>query len=325
MELFCTEPSYGRFQKLSHSEKESLVLASNKIIQNKIRGNRRMAKRILHYHKSPNIILDDVYTYDDISIHHHKPWRQAKTQSEYTFDIIPQNILLFRASSREIEIISDRPTYFALESYSASTYLNYNVKGKKSVIEKHLGYLWVGYTIQPVKLLRLDDVENVNRLLRQFFMHDKKLYEVLKSMFMSIINMGSMKLYDLSKLFPYIKVSETKTNPVQFHSLIRHSVLTTDQVFVDWLCKHGFHGYSAGKLKSHVELGQRDKTKYNHFGAEIVLCKPQASVQTIHVFRFQSPTSFQEAENILITIQKNEKISKFMLKNGYLDTNSIYY
>jgi hypothetical protein len=189
------------------------------------------------------------------------------------------------------------------------------VKGSVKKRDEYKGYLMVFHTIQNITLFRLDSVKNVNTLLREFFENDKEMYKIIKSMFMSISHQAMMDLHDVSKFLKYVSRTETKTQPVQFQTLIRKSVLVNDIKFVNWLCKNGFGGYASDKISLHPELGEK---KITEFGAEIVLCNPSTQVEFLDEIQISVPKSFQELNNALIEIQKKPIISQFMKKNNYI-------
>jgi len=179
----------------------------------------------------------------------------------------------------------------------------------------------IGNTTEPIKLLKFDSITNINHLLKRLFNEkNMKVYNALKAMFMKLSHIETMRVHDVTKLknMKYVSVSETKNHPVQFNELIRSSTLTNDIIFVDWLCKNGFQGYSSGSFLMHAAMGDYLEKNKGTFPSEIVICDPTKYVTILDIFEISAPTNFEESQNILIAMEKDSKLKKFMKQHSYL-------
>jgi hypothetical protein len=64
-------------------------------------------------------------------------------------------------------------------------------------------------------------------------------------------------------------IVRTDTDPISFKKLVRNSIIKNDFLFSNWLCAHGFHGYSAGVMDMYIHM-----TLKKAFPEEIMLCDP---------------------------------------------------
>lgn len=308
---FCDDVSLENFHRLSPRERAELTRHAQDIVDKKTPGHVRLAKKILRFG------TQSALTDEDTAYHTTRAWRSlsATLYKGYASAALLPNVLLFRGSARPFgEFVKNRAAYFALEPRIAAVYVNMGIVKKAG---QHVGHLGVFATRSKIPLFRLDSVENVNRLLQDFFLTDKGMYAVVKKMFMRAQHQARMTLYDVTKFYDYVTVSETPARPVQFRRLVRASTLVNDVKFVRWLCDHGFRGYVADKLALHPEVSAKDLSEVE-FGAEVVFCDPGKEVLYLDDVRIRAPTSFQQLNDVLIEIQKKPAITAFMKKHHYL-------
>ena len=319
---FCQDLSKSNFYLLSGKEKKILLEYSHKMVDGKIStGHRRLARRIIKL----ELGRQEDTSPEEVTINERsdRRWRydlpkNSDDKTGFIYSVIPKNLLLFRGNALAYKNIKRPSLYLALDPFVAANYVNFGVKiRKKTELANYKGYLQTFYTKEEVKLFRLDSLHNINGLLRQFFEKDEPMYEVLKGMFMKVTHNAGMKIHDMTKYVSYISQSETKTRPVQFHQLIRYSVLTNDIQFVEWLCKNGYQGYVSATIPQHGELGLPG-SKESLLGAELVLCQPDEFITFLGEISIRAPQSYSELDQAIIKLEKNRAIHDFMEKNHYL-------
>jgi len=302
MEEFCENPSLKLYNKLKEREKKILVEYSQKVVDNKIQGNKRFANRILKYHHKIPVNV----TLEQLKINHDR-WRTSIKEGKYHYDILQPNTLVFRGSGKHLELVKDKPTYFALEFYDSTTYVTFGTRIKKT--QKPKDNFLVGILIKPIQLFKVDSLDNINLLLRESFNKEKDLYEAVVQMFMSQSDLLKYRMHPTLPTPFFLEQIESATKPFQFRKLYRFSAASHDFMFVNWLCKHGFQGYSAGNFETYSRFVDRDKTGLFH--AEIVICDPLSYVHVLGTVHIEKPKTMQALQNILINLQKNTKIKSY--------------
>jgi hypothetical protein len=258
---FCANPSFTNFKLLPLDVRELTVSMSREALQKK--KTNMMASMIIKY----NILF------------HHSDWRRSlpivDTQSGRTYDIVSKGKLLFRASKDRVVLEKDRATYFGPTIHIANLYMR----------DHKNGFLNIYQTTAELKLFRLDNLDNVNRLLRESYASsDKSLYKTIADMFVAGVSTKSQKL----------KTYIQSENPLQFKKLLRSSLTESDFRFANWLCANGFQGYSAGRITVSTESFPRE------FHGEIMLCDPTTALQLVmEVQMKQKQQSFEALQAIV--------------------------
>jgi len=274
LDIFCSEPSQLNFDVLPVFYKKNLHDFSKKIVSGRTKGNKVLATMVIGFYKSCKRTLGKIIPQD---------WRQNQvdTKNCLIMSIVPTNTLLFRGSKKH-NSIQDRPTYFALEIGNANQYLPTNQKGLLSIYK----------TNQALKLFRLDDLENVNKILRETFVSDAKVYPVIKSMFLSKIL--ELKISNKEKCFQKIIRSQ---DPIQFNALVRNSIIKNDFIFANWLCEQGFHGYCSGLMHIY-EVGSLRK----NFPEEVMICHPIGNLEVMQEIEMKKEKDRIKLDQILQNI-----------------------
>ena len=301
MDEFCDNPSLKSYNKLDDKIKKILIEYSQKIIDNKLSGNKRLANRIIKYHYKIPIHI----TLDELKINHNK-WRSSIKEDKYYYDIVKKDTIVFRGSGKNLELQKDKPTYFALEYYDSTTYINFGTRLKKD--NKSKDNFLVGLVTKPLKLFKLDSLENINYLLMESFQNNKDLYEAIIRMFMRESTIFKYRMHTNLKPSSELSQIETKTRPFLFNHLYRVSVAKYDFIFVNWLCQNGFNGYSTGILDT-IDF---PSGKVSEFHAEMVICDPLSFIQIIDTINITKPKDTIALQNILIKLQKNKKIYPYL-------------
>ena len=167
-------------------------------------------------------------------------WRsldRASCGDNWVCDVIEPGTKFFRGvSKRALKFnLYDRATYYTPQFQVANLYIN---KTKESVVQ-------VVTPAKELRLFRVDCLENANRLLRESFESDKRLYNCMTTFY------GAVRKKDTQQ-----------DGPVQLKHLNRISGHKNDFFFANWLCQQGMAGYSAGPFTGNFV-----------FPAEIVVCE----------------------------------------------------
>lgn len=259
MNVFCQAPSRKNFNKLSISEKNALY----HVALSDIPKNQNLARRIIaYYEKKPLSLGVEVLN-----------WRTTTRHGKYDYDIIPKATLLFRGSKSPIVLLK-KATYFALEIANANQYLSVKKKSHLSMYK----------TKRSLKLFRLDSIHNINMLLSDLYTSNKTLYKIVYDMFMPVIIPLKPKLM--------AGIVHNHNDPISFKKLVRNSIMKNDFLFSNWLCAHGFHGYSAGIMDIYIHMTLRKS-----FPEEIMLCDPSTVLQlckTIETPRLKTREQLQD-------------------------------
>ena len=198
---FCNNPSWVLYKKISPDDKDFMYRVSMFIIDNNI-GNEILAYRIRDYYNNKFGNKRMLGRPIDNS------WRISPndTIDGYYFDEIPNNSILFRASSTNLDL-QNRATYFALEIGNANQYLPTARKGLMGIYK----------TNKTLRMFRLDNLDNINNLLTYFFtINNKTMYNTVKEMFYT-------PLFDVytEQRKSIIEQEETDNQPLQFKKLYR--------------------------------------------------------------------------------------------------------
>ena len=274
LDVFCSNPSQLNFDVLPVFYKKNLHHLSKKIISDKMNGNKVLATAVIGFYEKCKRTLGKIIAQD---------WRQNQidTSTCLVMSIIPTQTLLFRGQKKK-NVMQDRPTYFALEIGNANQYLPTSQKGLLSIYK----------TNQPLRLLRLDDLENVNKILRETFIQNPNVYQVIKSMFLSKI----LELKNSNKEKCFQKIIKSR-DPIQFNILVRNSIIKNDFIFANWLCGQGFDGYCSGLMHIY-EVGSLRKS----FPEEIMICHPIGSVNVIQEIEMKKEKDRLKLDQILQNI-----------------------
>lgn len=167
-------------------------------------------------------------------------WRatsQTPCGDNWVCDVIQPGVKFYRGAGKQSSRFNlyDRATYYTPRFQVANLYIN---KTKESIVQ-------VVTPTKELRLFRIDCIENANRLLRESFASDKKLYECMTT-FYGLVRKQDMK----------------EDGPVQITSLERLSGYKNDFFFANWLCRQGMAGYSAGPFTGNFK-----------FPAEVVICE----------------------------------------------------
>lgn len=267
---FCKRPTKQKFNKLPQNVRDIFSQLSKETLHKN--PGHMLSHRILAYYQNQTRPLGFVLP--------QYLWRIPAISSpkDYKYDKIPRDTLCYRGSKKSIQLKKNVPTYFALEIGNANQYLPVTKKG----------FLGIFRTIRPILLLRLDDLDNVNKILYRTFTSNISVYKYIKSMF----------LPPLLPFYPntYKKVilrEESEDQPIQFKRLLRYSLCKNDFAFTTWLCSQGFNGYSAGVMDMLDFMGTITKS----FPEEIVLCDPTSflvHIKTITIKRLKNRDALQD-------------------------------
>ena len=274
LDVFCSHPSQLNFEVLPVFYKKNLHNLSKMIVSGKIKGNKELATTVITYYEKCKRTLGKIIP---------QSWRQNQvdTTNCLIMSIIPTQTLLFRGQKKN-NVLQDRPTYFALEIGNANQYLPTSQKGLLSIYR----------TNHPLRLFRLDDLENVNKILRETFIQNPTVYQVIKSMFLSKIL--ELKISNKEKCFQKIIKSR---DPIQFNVLVRNSIIKNDFIFANWLCEQGYHGYSSGLMHIY-EIGSLRK----NFPEEVMICHPIGSLNLVQEIEMKKEKDRIKLDEILQNI-----------------------
>jgi hypothetical protein len=167
-------------------------------------------------------------------------WRlisQTPCEDNWVCDVIRPGVKFFRGAGKKSTRFNlyDRATYYTPHFQVANLYIN---KTKESIVQ-------VVTSAKELRLFRLDCLENANRLLRESFESNKKLYQCMTTFY------GAVLKRDIKQ-----------DGPVQVTNLNRLSGHKNDFFFANWLCQRGMAGYSAGPFTGTFK-----------FPAEVVICE----------------------------------------------------
>ena len=271
LEPFCSAPTYYHFTLLPPHVRELVVSMSKEALVEKKKSNHTMmmAGMLAQYDKT-----------------FHADWRHPikDPHSGFIMDILPKGKLFYRASKDKVVLEKNKATYFAPTIHIANLYMR-NHKN---------GFLNVYQTAEECRLFRLDDLDNVNRLLRSSYASDKQLYKIIADMFVA-----SHDAVNRSRLKSYIQ----SENPVQFKKLLRSSLSQSDFRFANWLCSNGFHGYSAGQITSSV----KDYFP-RFFHEEIMLCDPTARLRLVVEFSMKKKEQSRQVLQRMVEMAQRRNI-----------------
>lgn len=231
----------------------------------------------------------------------HYRWieRTYKDNDGYTCIKLFDNTHLFRGNKTKTDL-KNRETYFA--PWHGTT-INY-------IPKKGTGYMEI-YELKNknLRLFDLSNVENINRLLRETF-HNKEEYDMIKNITMGKTVMATLEasLYPhLTRFAKYFSQLQTETQPYQFKTLLRTSIIKEDFKFGQWLCKRNFDGYAA---KDMFDSRDFPMPKFPAFPAEIMLCTPKNDVvlvKSITTTRYKTLVEMQQSIGAEYLNQKIEK------------------
>jgi len=258
LRIFCRDPTLDHFQDLPLVYKTSLHDHARIIVAGRVKdGDTALAKKVVEYYAAAKRLLGK-----KLPAH----WRThaLDPMTRFVVDIVPEGTLLFRGQKTLSALPSHKATYFALEIGNANQYLPTAKKGILSVYR----------TRAPLRLLRLDSLDNVNRMLIETYESDRPVYDVVRSMFFS--KLLQIKAEKDPKWRSTLFSSPPEKEPVQFQRLVRNSVIKNDFVFANWLCRKGYQGYASGVMFLY-ELGSLQES----FPEEIMLCDPAAVLRAV--------------------------------------------
>ena len=271
IQRYCSSPSLQNFEALSLSIRKEMVSLSRTALKTK-GANHKLASLILGHFKA----LDKVMG---------KPippsWRRPVLDDEsgYVCDVLPVGTTVFRAS-KDKDTLKNRATYFALEIGNANQYLPSSKKG----------FLAAFQTTRELRLFRLDDLKNANRLLRETYrLPDKTMYATIKGLFIGPV--AEAHFLTRKDLRDAIVQSD---DPLQLKTLVRSSVIKNDFLFSGWLCSQGYEGYSAGLMKMMVVGKLKDA-----FPEEIMLCDPTRDLRRVAEISIKKQDSRSALDTLL--------------------------
>lgn len=210
-----------------------------------------------------------------------------KCHDGFTCIKLYDDVHLFRGNKIKTNL-QNKETYFA--PWHGTT-INYLPK-------KGTGYLEI-YKLKNknLNLFDLSDLENVNRLLRESF-HNKEEYTMMKNITIGKVGLAHLETSPhphLSTFYKFFSQLQTDTQPYQFKTLLRTSIIKEDFKFGQWLCKHNFDGYAARDMFSAQDYPIK---KFPAFPAEIMLCTPKNDVQLvkrIDTIKYKTKTAMQQS------------------------------
>jgi hypothetical protein len=220
-------------------------------------GDPALAKKVVEYHAAAKRLLGK-------KLPPHWRTHALDSTTHLVVDTVPEGTLLFRGQKTLSALPSQKATYFALEIGNANQYLPTAKKGVLSVYR----------TRAPLHLLRLDSLDNVNRMLRETYDSNRPVYDVVRSMFLS--KLLQIKAEKDPKWRSVLFSGPPEKEPVQFKRLVRNSVIKNDFVFANWLCRKGYQGYASGVMFLY-EFGSLQES----FPEEIMLCDPAAVLRVL--------------------------------------------
>lgn len=244
---FCRNPTELHFRKIPVVVKTALYHHAKAIIAGRVpNGNLPLAKKV----------VEDYERYRKLLSFPVAPgWRSSalEVSTGFVMDTLPVSTLLFRGQKTRTPL-PPKATYFALEIGNANQYLPTLKKGVLTIYK----------TTRPLRLFRLDSLDNINKLLKQTYTQDKPLYELVCSLFL-----GKVLRIKIDTDPTWHSKILARQDPIQFKRLVRNSIIKEDFRFSNWLCHQGYHGYSAGILCMY-ETGRLQE----NFPEEIMLCDP---------------------------------------------------
>jgi hypothetical protein len=168
--------------------------------------------------------------------------------SEWEYENILENTLLFRGSKKP-QLLKNRATYFAPSITTANLYLP----------AAKAGHLCIYKTTKDLKLLKLDSIKNINKILEKTFDDKTKVYK-------------NYTFYEIfRKAFTHQYIVNDKS-PYKLKKITRNSFTNSDIIISNWLCDQNFNGYISDILPQKFGDG---------FPAEIMLCNPKDSIELI--------------------------------------------
>ena len=172
-----------------------------------------------------------------------------------------------------------------------------------------------------LKLLNMDNVENLNKLLSDFYYKDKEHYENFKRLifsrtdllklekgirnkaldFVIFGNMLSEKRckYDIGNMLSKESGSlETDTTPLKLAFALKNSDFDSDKKFSEWLCDNGFDGYCSDMMFTNEPFKGLVRT----FPEEILLCKPNECLDKVRVVNMVKTKDREVLNQILFSL-----------------------
>ena len=268
LEMFCLHPTPDHFEALPVAVKTILYTESKKF------SLHPLTKTIHDLYQRAKSTMGKKLA---------NGWRLSSknTTSPWKMDILPTSTLLFRGQKTK-NVLERKATYFAPEIGNANQYLPVQKPGVLSIYRPKA----------PLNLFRLDDLDNVNQLLRDTYKTNPVLYEVIRSMFLSKVLQIKITVNPLLK-----DTLIAKEEPIQFKRLVRYSLIKSDFIFANWLCQQGFHGYASGVMWMY-EVGAIKES----FPEEVMICDPVAHLSLVADINMNKQKNRFKLDEILETL-----------------------
>ena len=227
-----------------------------------------------------------------------KDWRGYKHNDELVYDIIPQNTILYRGGKvlgfnppLRINTGSDKSLKKSEREVTLGSAIYYSpdlAVAMRYLPISQIGYINTFATKRKLKLLRLDDISNINKMLIETFSTNKKVYIALRNFLgdFRMINAPvetSVQLIDSKHYMRYDKF--TKTIELGDIPFVRQSNYGPDLILSNWLCDKGFDGYSAGPL--YMYDNSINSTKCC-FAPEVMLCNSLNDVDFVIGYKMKN-------------------------------------
>ena len=166
-----------------------------------------------------------------------------------------------------------------------------------------IGFINVFRTKRPIKLLRIDNVSNINKILQESFDLDKDLYLAIRN-FYGDFRMSNAPLdvehgpqfIDNKKYFYH----KDRTRIVELGDIpfVRNSEFGPDLKFSNWLCDKGFNGYTGGVLDVWGKEDDKGPEKVICcFAPEVMLCNSLEDLEFLVGYKMNNPTKNANLDN----------------------------
>lgn len=356
MENFCLNPSKETFSYLPYNTRVLLYKVSILVDFNMLykKGNNILMNSIKYYffntlstEEKKNLKLVDPKLFEAakkdkdsnkyLGIKLVLKWREEQdidSENGLYFSTVKPGIYLFRGVTYDYPFAPDRYPYFAVDIGNANSYLKNKIgkcvkKTKKEcdkMISKGISTDYSNMIIYRVtkklKLLNMDNVYNLNKLLRDFYYTDKEHYENFKKLIFSLTDLFKLEKgvqnnvldfviyggdkskrckYNIGNMLDKTGTSgrlETDTTPLQISFALKNSNFDSDKKFSEWLCDNGFDGYCSDLMFTNEPL----KGLTRAFPEEILLCKPNECLEKVRVINMVKTKDREVLNQILFSL-----------------------
>lgn len=191
-------------------------------------------------------------------------WRNTKLENGWYIDNIPPNVYFYRGMTREGTYKNITKNPYIIGGYSTDgdvipTYYTPDILVSNLYVNKSMKTnIQVSRTSKVLKLFKIDCIDNAKKLLNLAYNdEDENIYE------------------DICCFYGLVKSPTIKTiNNPEFTNFGRVSSHDNDFKVLNFICKLGFEGYSAGWMFSPA-----------FFPPEIALCNPYKYLEVVSIVK----------------------------------------